>query len=36
MLKDKEFTEEFHVAKMLYGAPIAKGCVQAAESLERG
>jgi GNAT superfamily N-acetyltransferase len=36
MLKDKEFTEEFHVAKMFYGAPIAKGCVQAAESLERG
>lgn len=36
MLKSKGFTEEFHVARMFYGLPVVKNCIQTAESLERG
>jgi N-acetylglutamate synthase-like GNAT family acetyltransferase len=36
MLKGRRFTEEFRVARMFYGVPIVKECIQAAESLERG
>jgi GNAT superfamily N-acetyltransferase len=36
MLRGKGFTEEFHVARMFYGLPVFKNCIQTAESLERG
>jgi GNAT superfamily N-acetyltransferase len=36
MLKGAGFAEEFHVARMFYGLPVVKNCIQTAESLERG
>lgn len=36
MLKGRQFSEEFHVARMFHGPPIVTDCIQVAESLERG
>jgi hypothetical protein len=36
MLSKAEFREDFPVARMFLGPPVAKNCIYMAESLERG
>jgi GNAT superfamily N-acetyltransferase len=36
MLKESEFSESFHVARMFLGRPVGGNCIYVAESLERG